>query len=162
MNILYKETVDYYKTRDKLLSFLERKENAVMVLATSADNHVMARPVLVVNDNLILYFFTWRHSRKCAQIEINSMISLCKDKIEIEGNAEILGDMISPKNKPIFNIIKKKHPEAIHRWGDKPNMVIIRVIPVFACVDGYFVNGDTYIEYIDFITENAYKTKWGY
>jgi general stress protein 26 len=162
MNSIKEETIDYQKTKDKLLSFLDRKENAVMILATSANNHVMARPVLIVNDNLDLYFFTWKHSRKCAQIEINNLISLCKDKIEIEGVAEILGEMISDRNKLILEILKKKQPDAIERWEKKPNMVIVRVKPVFASVDGYFIYDDAYIEYIDFNKKYAYKIKWGY
>jgi general stress protein 26 len=156
------EIVDYKKSKDKLLSFLESKENAVMILATSANNVVMSRSVLIINDLLDIYFFTWKHSRKCAQIEKNNLISLCKEKIEIEGKAEILVLMTLDINKEILKFIKQKQPDAIKRWENKPNMVIVRVKPIFACVDGYFINNDAYIEYIDFIKQTAYKEKWAY
>ncbi len=156
------EKIDYQKAKDKLVSFLENKENAVMVLATSADNVVMARSVLIFNDALDIYFFTWKHSRKCAQIEKNNMISLCKDKVEIEGIAEILGLMKSEKNKGILKILREKQPGAIKRWENYPNMVIVKVKPIFACIDGYYINDDAFIEYLDFKKQNAYKVKWGY
>ena len=133
-----------------------------MILATSADNVVMARPVLVVNDELNIYFFTWRHSRKYVQIEKNNRISLCKDKIEIEGIAEILGLMTDKKNKETLEIIRNKQPKAIERWERNPGMVIIKIKPLFACIDGYYIEDDAYIEYIDFNKQCAYAEKWGY
>jgi general stress protein 26 len=156
------ELVDYEKSKDKLLAFLENRENAVMILATSANNVVMARPVLIINDILDIYFFTWKHSRKCTQIEINRLISICKDKVEIEGTAEILGLMTSDKNKEIFKLLKQKQPDAIKTWENKPNMVIVKVKPIFARVDSYYINDNAYIEYIDFIKQNAFTEKWAY
>jgi general stress protein 26 len=155
------KNIDYSEAINKFLSFLENKENAVMVLATSADNVVMARPVLIMNDSLDIYFFTWKHSRKYIQIEKNHAVALCKDKFEVEGVAEIKGPMTSASNKKILEILKKKQPGAINRWENRPNMVIIRVKPVFAAIDGYFVNDEAYIEYIDFNKKYAFKMKWG-
>jgi uncharacterized pyridoxamine 5'-phosphate oxidase family protein len=157
-----KETLNYSQTKDKLLLFLSAKENSVMVLATSSHDDVMARSVLVFNDGLDIYFFTWRYSRKYFQIERNNRVSLCKDKIEIEGTAEVLGLMNDEKNKKILEFLRKKQPGAIERWENKSNMVIMRIVPLFACVDGYYINDDAYIEYIDFTRQYAYKTKWGY
>ena len=155
-----KEILDFTITKEKLLSFLEDKDNAVMVLATSADNIVMSRNILVINDELNLYFFTWKFSRKCEQIRKNPKISLCKDKIEIEGNAEFLGLMTADKNKKILEILKQKQPDAIESWLEKPNMILVRIKPLFACVDGYFVGKNAYLEYIDFEKKCAYKVEW--
>jgi general stress protein 26 len=154
------EIVDYEKSINKFLSFLENRDNAVMVLATSANNVVMARPVLIINDNWDIYFFTWKHSRKCAQIERNNMISLCKDKVEIEGTAEILGLITSDENKEVFRLFKQKCPDAIKTWENKPNMVFVKVEPLLARVDSYFINDNAYIEYVDFIKQNAFMEKW--
>ena len=154
--------LDFSMAKEKLLSFLENKDNAVMVLATSANNVVMARPVLIFNHALDIYFFTWKHSRKCAQIENNNQVALCKEKVEIEGMAEEIGLMTSEKNRKILEVLRKKRPEAIKRWENKPNMVIIRIKPRFACIDGYFIEDDAYLEYIDFEGKHAYKVKWGY
>ena len=155
------EHIDYKKSLDKLLSFLERKENAAMVLATSADNMVMARSVLVFNDNLDLFFFTWKYSRKYTQIEKNSRVSLCRDKVEIEGTAEILGPMKSEGNRAILEFMRKKQPNAINRWEHKPDMVIVRIKPEFACVDGYYIGDDSFLEYIDLRKKYAFRMKWG-
>ncbi len=162
MHSIAEEILDYEESKDKLLSFLESKENAIMILATSANDVVMARPILIINDALDIYFFTWKHSRKCAQIEKNQMISLCKDKVEIEGTAEIIGLMASEENKEILKILRKKQPDAIKRWENKPNMVIVKVKPIFASIDGYFINDDAFIEYIDLKKQYAYREKWGY
>jgi general stress protein 26 len=156
-----KEIIDYSLTKEKLYSFLSSPENSVMILATSADDIVMARPVLVINYESDIYFFTWKHSRKYIQIKKNNNVSICKDKVEIEGKAEILGLMTDEKNLEIMNIMRKKQPESIEKWENKPNMVIIKVKPQFACVDGYFLNDNAYIEYIDFNKQTAHKEKWG-
>jgi general stress protein 26 len=155
------EHIDYKKSLDKLLLFLERKENAVMVLATSADNLVMARSVLVFNDNLDLYFFTWKHSRKYGQIKKNSRVSLCRDKVEIEGRADILGLMNSEENREILEFMRKKTPDAIKKWEGKSDMIIVKIKPEFACVDGYYIGDDSCLEYIDFKKQYAYRIKWG-
>ena len=156
------EILDYEKSKNKLLSFLKNKENSVMILATSANDIVMARSVLICNDGLDIYFFTWKYSRKCTQIKINNLISLCKDKIEIEGTAKILGLMTAVRNKEILKLLQQKYSDSIKIWKNKPNMVIIKVKPIFARVDGYFIDNDSYNEYVDFIKQNAYREKWAY
>jgi len=155
------EKIDYQRSIDKLLSFLEKKENAVMVLATSSNNIPMSRSVLVFNDKLDLYFFTWQHSRKYAQIIKNNRVSLCKDKVEIEGTAKILGSMKSEENRPILEFMREKQPNAISRWENKSDMVIVRIKPEFACVDGYYIGDDSFLEYIDLTKQYAFRTKWG-
>lgn len=154
------ETLDYKETERKLTEYLEDKNNAIMVLSTSSDDIVMSRCILTINDGLDIYCFTWKYARKCAQIEKNSRVSLCRDKVEIEGKAKILGSMTDMKNKSVLEKIKNKHPEAVKKWMSKPNMVIMKIEPVFACVDGYLVGEDSYLEYIDFENKNAYKVKW--
>ena len=156
------ELIDFKKTKEKLISFVENKDNSVMVLATSDGNVISARSVLIINDDLDIYFFTWKHSRKCVQIAQNNKVSICKEKVEIEGIAEILGLMTSGKNNTILELIRRKYPGAADRWEDKPNMVIVKVKPFFACVDGYYINDDAYLEYIDFRKDRAYRVKWGY
>ena len=156
------EILDYGKLKNKLLSFIENKENSVIILATSANDVVLARSVLICNEGLNIYFFTWKYSRKCAQIKHNNLVSLCKDKVEIEGTAKTLGLMTSNKNKEILNLLKQRFPDSIKIWENKPNMVIIKVKPIFARVDGYLIDNDSFNEYIDIIKQNAYREKWAY
>ena len=156
------EILDYEKLKKKLLSFLENIENSVMVLATSANDVVMARSVLICNEGLNIYFFTWKYSRKCTQIKHNYLVSLCKDKVEIEGTAKTLGLMTSNRNKEILNLLKQRFPDSIKIWENKPNMVIIKVKPIFVRIDGYFIDNDSFNEYIDIIKQIAYREKWAY
>jgi general stress protein 26 len=162
MKNLTPEILDYKKSKNKLLSFLKKKENSVMTLATSSNDVVMARPISVWNEALDIYFFTWRYSRKCVQIRNNNKISLCKDNIEIEGTAKILGLITSDKNKEILAFLKQRNPTGIKRWENKPNMVIVKIKPSFACIDGYFINDNAYIEYIDLKKQKAYREKWAH
>lgn len=156
------EILDYEKLKKKLLAFLENKENSLMILATSSNDVVMARSVLVCNNGLNIYFFTWKYSRKCTQIKHNNFVSLCKDKVEIEGTAKILGLMTTKKNKKILNLLNQRFPDSVKIWENKPNMVIIKVNPIFARVDGYFIDNDSFNEYIDIVRQNAYREKWAY
>ncbi|MGB3479041.1 MAG: pyridoxamine 5'-phosphate oxidase family protein [bacterium] len=157
-----KEEIEYEKAKEKLIKFLENKENSIMVLATSANNVVMARNINVANDKLDIYFFTWEHSRKCTQIRNNPRVALCKDKVEIEGKANVLGLMLSKENKKYTEIIRKRDPDAIKQWKNKPSMVIVKIQPIFTRIDGYYDNGDVFIEYIDLENKKAYKEKWSY
>ena len=155
-------TVSYEETESKLLEFLSKKDNEVMVLSTSADGVVTSRNVLVANDGLRLYFFTWAYSRKCMQIAKNQRVSLCKDKVEIEGSARFVGPMFAPETSTILSLFRAKEPDAIMQWEHSLSMVIYNVAPVFASVDGCIKNGEAVIERIDFQKRVAYREKWAY
>jgi len=155
-----KEELDFDKSKNKLLSFLDNRDNPIMVLGTSANNKVLTRAILIINNELDIYFFTWKYSRKIKQIEINKYISLCKDRIEIEGEAMILGLMTSKENKNILEMIREKHPDSVKKWESKSNMVIVNIKPKFACIDGYFEDNDSYLEYIDLEKKESYRLKW--
>ena len=99
-----------------------------MVLATSHNDRVIARNVLIASKGLDLYFFTWKHSRKCKQIEKNPRIALCKDDVQIEGLAEILGALLDEKNKEYTEILRNKFPDSVKRWENRPGIVIIGII----------------------------------
>jgi general stress protein 26 len=156
----YREKLDFLKSRDKLKALLDNRDNPVMVLGTSANNKVITRSVLVINNELELYFFTWENSRKIKQIKTNNNISICKDNIEIEGEAKILGLMTSKENKSILEMIRKKHPESVKKWESKPNMILVQIVPKFACIDGYIENDESYLEYIDLENKESYREKW--
>ena len=155
-------TIDFEDSKKKLLAFLSRKENDVMVLSTSAGDVVTSRSVLVVHGGLTIYFFTWAHSRKCLQIASNSRISLCKDKVSIEGIARPIGPMLGARAAKALALFREKEPKAVAQWEGKPSMVIYKVRPVFACLDGYRKDNETCIEYIDFDRKVAYLERWGY
>jgi general stress protein 26 len=154
------EKLDFQSSRNKLIGLLDKRDSYVMILGTSAYDKVMTRSVLIFNNGLDLYFFTWKNSRKISQIEKNNNISICKDKIEIEGEAKILGLMTSKENKDILKMIREKHPDSVKKWESRPNMIIVSIKPIYACIDGYIENNDSILEYIDFKKRESYKTKW--
>lgn len=153
--------LNYKEKKEELIRFLESKDSETMVLATSQNDRVLARNVFVASDGLDLYFFTWKHSRKCMQIQKNPKVALCKDKVQIEGVAEILGGLLNEKTKKYTDIMRRKFPEAIEEWERRPGMIIVRVKPTFA-VTGGSSNGDVYIDYLDLKNEKAYSEKWAH
>jgi general stress protein 26 len=157
---IWKE-LNYKAKKEELIRFLESKDSETMVLATSHNDKVLARNVLVATDGLDLYFFTWKHSRKCMQIQKNPRVALCKDKVQIEGVAEILGGLPDKKTEKYIDIMRRRFPEAIKEWEHRPGMIIVRVKPTFA-VTGGSSNDDVYIDYLDLKNEKAYSKKWAH
>ena len=156
-----RKELDYKEKKEELIRFLESHDSRIMVLATSHNDRVLARNVLVASDGLDLFFFTWKHSRKCLQIEKNPKVALCKDKVQVEGVGEILGGLSDEKTKKYTNIMRRKYPESIERWERKPGMIIVGVKPKLVVMGGSS-NGDVYIDFLDLENEKAYSEKWAY
>jgi general stress protein 26 len=156
-----RKELNYREKKEDLIRFLESEESETMVLATSHNDRCLARNVLVASDGLDLYFFTWKHSRKSMQIRKNPKVALCKDRVQIEGVAEILGGLLDEKTKKFADIIRGKFPQAIEKWERRPGMIIIRIKPTFAVTGGNF-NGDVHIDYLDLKNGKAYSKKWAH
>lgn len=153
--------LDYVKKKEELIKFLELKDNSIMVLATSHNNKVLARNVLIANNELEIYFFTWGHSRKAVQIQMNPRVALCKDRVQIEGIAEILGNLTNDNNRKYTDILRKKFPESIALWENFPGMIIVRISPTFIVLGGD-VGEEPYLEFLDLEKETAYAERWAY
>ncbi len=154
-----RKNLDFEVKKQELVGFLNSKKNRHMALATSADDNVQARMILIASEGLDIYFFTWKHSRKCKQIEENPKVALCKDTVQIEGTAEILGELSDSKIKKFTDIMRSKYADAIRRWQAKPGMIMLRIRPTFA-VTGASSNGDMNIDYLDLTNQKAYSEKW--
>jgi general stress protein 26 len=152
--------LDYKQKREEIIRFLESEDNAIMVLATSCNDRVLARNVLIANNGLDIYFFTWEHSRKCIQIQKNPRVALCKDNVQIEGVAAILGNLLDENSKEYTDIIRNRHPGAIENWEHQPGMVIARVRPT-SIIIGVSVDDEPYLEFLDLENEIAYAERWG-
>jgi len=153
--------LSYEEKRREFEQFLASKESDVMVLATSYQHRVLARSVLVASHGVELYVFTWRHSRKCMQIAGNAHVALCKDRVQIEATAEILGSLNEAKNRPYLDLIQRRFAEAATRWLRLPNMVVIKLHPIMVAVAASSGRGPT-IEFLDLETHTAYSEKWGH
>jgi general stress protein 26 len=152
--------LDYTEKKAEFINFLDSKDNAIVALATSEEGRVLARSVLIASHGLELYFFTWGHSRKCAQIRANPKVALCKDSVQIEGVAEILGDLVAEDTKEYTDVMRKKFPEAIARWEDRPGMVIVRVRPRHVVFAGS--SDEPSLEFLDLENETAHSERWAH
>jgi len=157
-----RKELDYKKKKEEIIRFLESKDNEIMVLATSHNDRVIARNVLIASNGLDLYFFTWGHSRKCIQIKENPRVALCKDDVQIEGVAEILGGLLDEKNKEYANVLRNKFPDSVKKWEHRPGMVIVRVRPTLIATAGGAIDDQIYLDYLDLENETAYAERWAY
>jgi len=133
---------DYASTRDKVIEFLASKH--AIVLATSLDGRVTARTVSMASDGLDVYFMSWGHHTKCAQIRANPRVALCRDNVQIEGRAEILGSPLDEANGRYAELLRDRYPDH-ERFAREPGMVIVRVVPSTIAVfcrgsDGFYLD----------------------
>lgn len=152
--------LNYGEKKEEFIRFLQSKDSAIMVLATSHQGRVLARNVLIARHDLDLYFFTWGHSRKCCQIRANPRVALCKDSVQIEGLAEILGDLVAENTKEHTDVMRKKFPEAMARWEHQPGMVIVRIRPTSVVFAG--TTDEPSLEFLDLENETAYTERWAH
>jgi general stress protein 26 len=133
---------DYESTVDKVIQFLAGKH--AIVLATSLDGRVTARTVSMASEGLDVYFMSWEHHTKCAQIRGNPRVALCRDNVQIEGRAEILGSPLDEANRRYTELLGKKYPDD-ERFAREPGMVVVRVVPSTIAVfgrgsDGFYLD----------------------
>lgn len=129
--------LDYERERDRVLEFLGSKR--AIILATSLEGRVTARTVSFANDGLEIFFMSWGHHTKCVQIGGNPRVALCRDNVQIEGVAEILGSPLDERNKRYADILREKYPDDHALFAREPGMVIVRVLPTSITV---FVRSD--------------------
>jgi general stress protein 26 len=130
-----------------------------MALATSVDGRVLARMVLVTCEGLDVYLFTWGGSRKCEQIRANPRVALCKDRIQIEGTAEILGGLFDPENASIRGLFEVRFPETVERWRDRPEMVLVKIAPTSVVLAGE-PGEEPHLQFVDLENGVAYAEPW--
>ncbi len=124
-----REEPDFNRIRSEILTLLA--DNKDMVLATSLDNRVSARIVSFVNDDFTIYFFSWEHNKKIIQLRGNKNVAFNLRKLQIEGEAEVLGRANSEKFKAIGDLFRAKFSS---KWYDSfssvKEMVLVKVIPL--------------------------------
>ncbi len=149
----------FEEKKQEVVSFLESTENAIMALATSQGDRPLARMVLVTCDGLDVYFFTWGGSRKCEQIRANPRVALCKDRVQIEGTAQILGDLFAPSNATVRGLFEERFPETVERWRDRPGMVLVKITPTSVVLGGE-LGEEPHLQFVDLENGIAYAEPW--
>jgi general stress protein 26 len=145
--------------KQQIVDFLSDPKNAIVALATGANDRVLVRMVLITCEGLDVYFFTWGGSRKCQQIRANPRAALCKDRVQIEGVAEILGGLFDPANEPIRRLFEERFPGSIETWKDKPGMVLVKVTPTSVVLAGE-PEDEPHLEFVDLVGQRAHDEPW--
>ena len=97
--------LDFESKKQEIIEFLANKH--AIVLATSLNDRVTARTVSLASDGPEIYFMSWDHHVKCVQIRGNPRVAVCRDNVQIEGKAEILGSPLDEKNQRYAEIYRK-------------------------------------------------------
>jgi general stress protein 26 len=148
--------LDYEDTKDKIIKFLEAHH--AIVLATALDNRVTIRTVTYATKGLEVYFMSFGHHKKVAQMRDNPKVALCNDNVNIEGVAEILGSPLDEKNREYTELYKKKLPRDYAGFAHVPRMVMVKVTPKFI-VSMVRIEKKLHLEHLDLKNKRAYLTK---
>jgi len=117
-------------SKDDVITALEKESK--IVLATCANNRVTIRIMSHVNDGLDVYFQTGEFYLKTQQIKANPNVAFSFGTYEIEGVAEVLGHPMDDSNRLFIEKCKVKHPNAVERWSNVPDQVVIKIKPKLA------------------------------
>lgn len=126
--IRMRKELDYKKFKDEIIQIFN--ENQEIVLATSSKNRVTSRTISFANDGLEIYFWSWIHNKKVAQIKENTNVALTLHKIQYEGEAEILGKPLDENNIEYLDLFYKKFSEMyVDIFSKIPEMILVKIYP---------------------------------
>ncbi|MGL4367941.1 MAG: hypothetical protein ACRCTQ_06675 [Brevinemataceae bacterium] len=115
------------QTKSAILSQFSKGEN--FVLSTSANNIVTSRTISVIVYNDYLYFTSVKRdsSIKNKQIAQNHNIALCSNKIQMIGQAFILGLTSESQNQDVMNLYKQILPQAYKMFVETHECYLIKI-----------------------------------
>lgn len=100
-----------------------------IVLATCEKDQVTARTVSFVSSGADVYFMSFLSNTKCRQIQSNPNVALCRDNVQIEGTARILGPVTDTGNEEFAELLREKYPNDYAGYAAHPEMVLLHVVP---------------------------------
>jgi uncharacterized pyridoxamine 5'-phosphate oxidase family protein len=146
------KVLDYNRCIEEKSRFLG--DNRHMVLATSLNDTVTARTIDYVSSGLDIIFLSWGHHMKIIQINGNPKVALCRDNVQIQGVAKVLGNPFDEKNKKYSILYSEKLPILFDNFADVPGMIFVKVTPTFFKT---FISGkNRRLEYIDLSLKKAF------
>jgi uncharacterized pyridoxamine 5'-phosphate oxidase family protein len=135
------ESGQYSQLREQAAAFLAEKR--AIALATCVDNDVRVRTISFASRGLEIFFLTFEHNLKCQQIRANPNVALCRDNVQVEGRATIIGRVDDPFNEVYANLLRKKYPATFDADATRPGMVIVLITPrwvrIFRNPEGCYV-----------------------
>ncbi|MFW9881032.1 MAG: pyridoxamine 5'-phosphate oxidase family protein [Candidatus Thorarchaeota archaeon] len=149
-------TIDFYELKSEIIDLFNK--NKLIVLATSSENHVTARMMSYVNNDLTIYFQTGKNFKKYQQISDNNNVALCFGNIQIEGLAEIKGHPFNNENSFFLELYKESHNLSYQLYSHLEDEVVIEVIPKLITIWKYDNTGKkSYRDFLDLINDTAYR-----
>lgn len=114
----------------ELLAQIVSKEE-VVVLATSMNDKVTARPVSGIWLDGEIYVRTSQSSEKAVQIAANPNVAICTMGFYLEGTAQSVGDTALPQNQTIKETYIVRWPEAFSEKDEylDGDEVFIKITP---------------------------------
>lgn len=117
-----------YQEQEQEVIELLNKHN-LWVLATSSNDKVTARTMSIVNIGLRILMQTGNKFLKYEQIVQNPQVALCRDNIQIEGIARIIGHPLEERNTDFIELYKAKHNISYTLYSHLEDEVVIEIIP---------------------------------
>jgi uncharacterized pyridoxamine 5'-phosphate oxidase family protein len=130
-----------------------------MILATSAQNRVTARPVSIINNGLLVLFQTDKDFIKYQQIKQNPNVALCIGNMQIEGTAKITCQPF--ENNFFIDNFKRLHQSAFQRYSHLKDNVIIEVQPKLITFWEYDENHKPFRDFLNITEQKAYREYYG-
>lgn len=148
------ERLNFIEAEQETIDFLNKSK--LMVLATSAKDHVTARMMSIVNDGMTIYFQTDKDFIKYRQIMENPNVALCVGNIQIEGVAKITCQSLED---PFFaEAYRKNHEGSFNKYSHRPNTIIVEVQPKRVTYWKYDeTTGEPFRDFLDFEQREAFR-----
>lgn len=154
MYSLKHQEISFSDLKEKIIRFLEGKR--AIILATSSNNRVTARTVSFVNNGFQIFFWSYKNHTKCKQIQENPRVALCRDNLQIEGNANLQGSILDTENKDYLSAFKKKFPKDYERYANEPDMILVKVKPTLFILL-VIIDGTLYRDHLDVKNKHTYR-----
>lgn len=147
-----------------VLSFEELKarnvkllnNNKLIYLATACNGRAKSRIVDYYNDELMIGFITWQNTVKIKHIRNNPIVSLCIDRLHIEGKATLRGHPSLEENKTFMKYYKERHPIPYKNFIEMENTTLVLVEPIMSILMTYEDNF-FYLDHLDLFQKSAFR-----
>ena len=154
------EALDYEIFRDIVINHLNA--GRTITLATAGEEGPHARTVEYVNLDLRLGFFSWRHTRKAADLARQQNVALCLNNMQIEGVAQVQ-ENLARGNADMMLRYRTRQPALYARFAKAEDACFVVVQPKSIKLMKV-ENGTMLLDVLDVAGERAYRTKladWG-
>jgi hypothetical protein len=133
------------------------ERNAVMVLATCAQERVTARSMSVVHNGLAIYFQTGTTLLKFDQMIANPNVALCAGNLQIEGRAREIGHPLAPENAWFAGAYSQRHPGSFKTYSGLAENRVFEVTPQRVVLWKYDASGKPFRDFLDLESKRAWR-----